>query len=94
MNFYGGGGGGGGCFFPKRGKAPLLGGGGGGSLSQRIRAKLLLVASQYPCSCKNLRTVQRIFKVRATETFTEICRLMQFGLYRDGKGGGMSHTVW
>lgn len=68
--------------------------GGGGALSQRRSAKLLLVASQCPCCCKNLRTVRRIFKVRAAEEFTEICRLMQFGLYRDAKGAGMSYTVW
>jgi hypothetical protein len=67
---------------------------GGGAISQRRRAKLLLVASQCPCSCKNPRIVQRIFKMRTTEGFTEICRHVLFGLNRNGKGAGMPYTVW
>jgi hypothetical protein len=73
---------------------PFGGGGGVVALSQRRRAKLLLVTSLCPCSCKNSRTIQRIFKMRATEEFTEICRHVRFGLNRDGKGAGMSYTVW
>jgi len=67
---------------------------GGGALSQRRRTKLLLVASQCPCSCKNPKIFQRIFKMRTTEEFTEICRHVPFGLNRNGKGTGMPYTVW